>query len=323
MPPLKKTVLLFLALLLVGLVKLPFEKHYTYQLRERGIIPPTLSVEKWNRMGQTGLAGVLGGLRSAFAVALSLKAHGHFADQEWYELESDYDLITSLDPKNPFYWSHGGWHLAYNAASWARMDEELSPKERETIEREYLEKGDAFFHEGLKYLPDNIYLWSQIGSMWTSPYKRPDYPRAAAAWKEAAHRGENGIYQRRYFYTLGQIRGREYDALTYARELIQQDPRHLQYPTFRTLYFALQQLPGINPDIPTDILFKDKAQAYRDLYNYRFRTTEEHFYAGQIDKTLQRLSAELNVPAKLNPFLNPRRRRITKGEWQREMQAQK
>ncbi len=320
MPSFKKVVLLFLALVVMGLVKLPFEQAYHKQLRSRGIIPPALSVEKWNRMGQTGLAGVLGGLRSVFAVAFSLKAHTHFANQEWYELKKDYELITALDPKNPFYWNNGGWHLAYNAASWARMDPDLRPVQREAVEREYLEKGDAFFQEGLTHLPNDIDLWAQIGNMWSSPFKKPDYPRAALAWKEAAERGNNGIYQRRYFYTLGQIRGREHEALAYANKMLKDDSRHVRFPTFRTLYWCLSQLPGVPVQLSLEKIFGSHEQAYRELYNYRFRVQKEGFYGEPLDDTLRQLIQELNVPFKLDPFLNPRKQRLTSKEWNRIMQ---
>jgi len=322
MTNLRKNLLIFGALLVAGLIRLPFEKSYTANLRERSIIPEPISAENWNRMGQTGLAGTLGGLRSVIAVVWGLKAHDHFANMEWYELEKDYDLITSLDPQNPYYWNTGGWHLAYNAAAWARTNREFAPIQRDTLEREYLEKGDAFFHEGLKHLPNDIYLWSQIGNMWSSKFKRPDYPRAAKAWKEAAERGNNPRYQRRYLYTLAQIRGREFDALQYAQKLIKENPRHLLIPSFRTIYWILHSTPMLPSTISRpriEDVFGSKETAYQDLYNYRLRVKTENFCDYSLDEDMQILINELEIPVKLNPFLNPRRLPIYSSEWKRIM----
>ena len=131
-------------LTITGAIRMPMEQKMTEDYRERRIAAPKVSVETWNQMGQTSLAGTFGGLRSVMASMLSLKAQEHFSDQEWYELKKDYKVITSLDPYNSFYWSHGAWHLAYNAASWARNRHDLKPIQRDTMEREYLEAGDAF-----------------------------------------------------------------------------------------------------------------------------------------------------------------------------------
>lgn len=316
----RKLIQFTLALLLAGLAKVPLERSFTAELRDRNLIPPALTRERWNQLGQTGLAATLGGLRSVIAVIWNLRAHAHFADQEWYELERDYELITALDPYNPFYWNLGGWHLAYNAASAARANRDLPEAERLLIEREYLEKGDAFFRRGLSYLPNDVFLWSQIANLWTSPYKRPDLERALPAWKEAAERGQNPVYRRRYLYTLAQIPGREYQARAYAFRLLQEHPGHLRIPSFQTVLWSVQDLPGLPPSAPRltlEQIFGDQARAYRALYNYRFRVQEDGFFSGPLDQTLRELAAELDVPVALNPFLTPRQRRLTRTEWNR------
>lgn len=314
MKTLRKTTFFLLLLLGAGLVKLPLEKGFSQDLRERRIMPPALSNKVWSQLGQTGLAATLGGMRSVIAVGANLKAHSHFSNQEWYELERNYELITALDPYNPFYWYMGGWHLAYNAAGYSRTDFSKSEQERVLTEREYLEKGDAFFRRGLEYLPQSPSLWAAIGSLWSSPYKRPDHERAAAAWEKAAEYSGNRIYQRRYFYELAQIPKRRYEALDYGLKIVREDPYNLRLPNFRSALFALQGLPGARPELPLltlEEIFGDKERAYRDLYNYRYRVEEEGFFAGNVDETLAKLADELQVPVALNPFLTPRNRRLS------------
>ena len=242
----KKLAVVVLAMVVTGAMRMPVEQKMTEDFRERRIAAPKLSVETWNQMGQTSLAGTFGGLRSVMASILSLEAQDHFTEQEWYELKQDYDVITSLDPYNSFYWSHGGWHLAYNAASWARNRQDLKPIQRETMEREYLEAGDAFYRRGLKHLPDDHHLWGELGSLWANKFKRPDLERALEAYKMAASFGRSTIYARRYVYVLAQIPDREIEAYEEARKLVEENPDHLRLASFRSILYAL----WTNPSLP-------------------------------------------------------------------------
>lgn len=308
-----KTFVVTLGLLAAGAGRMNFEQEFTEKLRERNLAPPAINVSSWNRMSQSSLAGTFGGLRSAMAFFTSLSAHSHFENQEWYELKKDYEVITALDPYNSFYWSSGGGHLAYNAASWARSQRDQPEIERLTIEREYLEAGDAFLREGLRYLPEDHELWAEIGRIWSHRLKRPDPKRALEAWENAAEGSGNPVYQRRVFFTLSQIPGREHDALDLGLKMLEQEPRHLRVPTFRVILWALYG----NPDLPLSMrrpamteIFGTIKNAYRELYAYYFRIKDEGFYPGDVEANLRRLIIELKVPFHYNPFLSPRQRRI-------------
>jgi hypothetical protein len=312
-----KSILVCFGIVASGMIRMPIEAEMTQDLRERKLAPPPVKVTTWSRMGQSSLAGTFGGLRSAIAFFTSLSAHSHFQDQEWYELKKDYEVITSLAPYNPFYWSQGSHHLAFNAASWARTNRKFTETERLTIEREYLEAGDAFLRESLKYRPDDSYLWAEIARIWSHRLKRPDPVRALEAWENAARLSGNPNWERRVFFSLSQIRGREKEALDYALEVLKKYPQHIQAPTFRAALWALYQYPGLPPEMVRPSLidvFGSKKRAYRDLYNYHFRLQDEPFYPGRIDDDLRQLIIDLKVPFDLNPFLNPRQRRMS-SDW--------
>ncbi len=303
-----------------GYLRMPLEQKFTEDLRERKIVQPRISAESWSRMGQTSLAGAFGGLRSVMASMLSLQAHEDFEDQDWPALERKYDLITTLEPYNTFYWSHGGWHLAYNGAAWAKTNRDFSPVRRLALEKEFLEKGNAFYERGLEFMPEDEELWFERGAMWSNRYKRPDLPRAAESLKKAASFG-NPVYQRRYLYVIARIPGREIEAYDGAQKLLMQSPRHLRVPSFRCLFFIL----STNPALPEDALrpklgeiFRTKEQAYRELYNYRQRVLEENFYAGQIDEVMKELIEELKVPDQWNPFKTRTTRRIHDNDYLRK-----
>jgi len=278
-----------------GYLRMPVEQEFTEDLRERKIVQPQISAQTWSQMGQTSLAGAFGGLRSVMASMLSLKAQGNFEENEWYDLKKDYEVITALDPYNEFYWTHGGWHIGYNAASWARSNRDFSPAKRRIMEFDFIEAGDAFYRKGLDYLPDSRTLQFEIGALWSNKYKRPDLERAAEAFKMVR---------------------REAEAYEEAIRLISESSRHARLPTFRCLLVVL----GTNPELPQSILnptiddvFPNKEKAYQDLYNYRQRVLEENFYAGEVDRILKELIDELNVPDNLNPFVTPTTRRIHEG----------
>ncbi|YCM42555.1 hypothetical protein V2O64_14685 [Verrucomicrobiaceae bacterium 227] len=308
-----------------GYLRMPVEQNFTEDLRERKAIPPPISQEVWGQMGQNSFAGVLGGLRTVMASTRSLFAQKYFEEKEWYDLKREYEIITTLDPYNSFYWDHGGWHLAYNAAAWARFNEDLSPIRRQFLEREFLEAGDAFYHKGLALLPENAGLWSQVGRLWSNPHKRPDLNRAAEAYKMAAKYG-NSIDQRTYLSTLARIPGREIEALDVAAQLLISNRHHLAIPTFRSILFCL----STNPDLPENALkaklgevFIDKEQAYKDLYNYRPRVEKDGYYGGELDKVLKSLIEELHVPDHLNPFKPGSKPRIYDNNWRREVDQPK
>ncbi len=315
----KKIIVVLLGLTAAGLTKMPFEQKFTEELREQRLAPPTLSLEAWTQMSQNGLAGAFGGLRSVLAFFKSLEAHLHFEDQEWYELKNDFKVVTSLDPYNAFYWDQGSHHLAYNAASWARSQRDQPEIKRISIEKEYLEAGDTFLRNGLRYLPEDADLWAAIGRIWSHPLKRPDIPRAVEAWKKAAALSNNHVYERNYFLSLAKIPGREKEALDVALELVEVYPRNLTIPTFRCVLWSLYQ----NPQLPLDLkkptmvqLFGSKKRAYRDLHSYWYRINDDGFYAGNVGADLHQLVIDLNVPFEFNPFLSPRQRRIPRSWWQ-------
>lgn len=308
-----------------GYLRMPVEQKFAEDLQERRIMPPAIKSEVWSEMGQTSLAGAFGGLRSLMAALLSIGAHSHFEENEWYELKKDYEVITALEPYNAFYWEHGGWHMGYNAASWARHNRSFSPARRRLMELEYMEMGDAFFREGLKYLPDEDQLWFEIGAMWSHELKRPDYERAAEAYAMVRH-SPNPVYRRFYLITIARIPGREIEAYEEAMRLLREDGKlATMTPTFRCLLVVLASNPDLPPGSlrPTLDVFPNKEKAYQDLYNYWLRVLREGFYRGKVDEMLKELIEELDVPDELNPFLTPRRRPIYHSNWRETYEQEK
>ena len=319
-----------------GYLRMPKEQKFMEDLRERKIAHPQIDSEIWSKMGQTSLAGTFGGLRSVMASFMSIGAFDHFENNNWYELEKDFEVITALDPYNAYYWNTGAWHLGWNAASWARRNqrreietalkngnEDFSPTKQRLLEMEFLEKGDAMYREGLKYNPASEELWFDRGAMWSNEYKRPDLERAAEAFKELRN-SPDPVYRRRYLLTIARIPGREIEAYEEMVRLVSvSDPRNFSIPTFRVLLLIL----GSNPELPdgalrppVDVVYNNPEKAYEDLYNYWNRIKNDGYYAGNYDVLMKQLIDKLKVPDSLNPYVTEPKRPLYPSVWKRELE---
>ena len=319
----RNLVVIALVLAGTGYLRLPKEQRFMEDLRERKIAHPQIDPEIWSKMGQTSLAGTFGGLRSVMASFMSIGAFDHFENNDWYELEKDYEVITALDPYNSFYWDTAGWHLGWNAASWARRNQDFSRAKRRLFEMEFLEKGDAIYREGLKYNPASEDLWYEMGAMWSNEFKRPNLERASDAFKMLRN-SRNPVYRRRYLFTIARIPGKEIEAYQEVMRLFTQNPDiHLLTPKFRVLLVIL----GSNPELPDDTLrpqidpvFDSLEIAYRDLYNYWARIKFDNYYAGNYNLLMEQLIDKLNVPDSLNPFITEPKRPLYPKAWQTELE---
>jgi len=155
--------IIFLVLFLMGQVLQRPQQKLTEQLKEERFIQAQLSQEKQLKLGQTGAAVALGGLRSLIAAVMNLQAFGCFENQEWVELEQLYDVIVTLQPNNTYYWETGAWHLAYNAYYDFEEKLGLSPARCRLKQREYHQKGETFLLRAVEDNPGEMSLWQDLG----------------------------------------------------------------------------------------------------------------------------------------------------------------
>lgn len=319
----RNLIVIAIVLAVTGYLRMPKEQKFMEDLRERKIAHPQIDSEIWSKMGQTSLAGTFGGLRSVMASFMSIGAFDHFENNNWYELEKDFEVITALDPYNSHYWNIGAWHLGWNAASWARRNQSFSPAKQRLFEMEFLEKGDAMYREGLKYNPASENLWFDRGAMWSNEFKRPDLERAAEAFRELRN-SRNPVYRRRYLLTIARIPGREIEAYDEMMKLLLENQKfHFRIPTFRVLALIL----GSNTDLPNGVLrpridqvFATDELAYLDLYNYWIRIKQDGYYPGNYEMIMKQLIDKLKVPDSLNPYITEPKRPLYPSVWKREFE---
>lgn len=235
---------IFGTLLGFGTAKLKFEDQLSQEMVQQRLIQPPLKQGTHLKLGQTSAAVTLGGLRALVAAAWNLRAFVQFENTEWVKLEQSYQVITTLQPETIHYWETGAWHLHTNAAFYYREDPDLPPFRRNALYHQYLNKGSNFLEEGARQNPNSWRLHDNLGRVWTSQHKSPDYPRALVHYENALacdsmSENRRGILERTRFYCMARIPERAEEALELGQQLFRQSRRN-HLPSLINYIFALQ-----------------------------------------------------------------------------------
>ncbi len=311
----RKHVILALGLLAAGGLRMSWEAPLTREFRSDGLLAKPVETATREKIGQTSAAVALGGLRTLVATFLNLKAFSHFEAREWSELAETYDLIVDLAPNTPYYWTTGGWHLAYNSASDYLTRTDLPALRRREAWRDSIRRGRAFFERGTRLNPDEPSIQAELGALLSNSNKLLDFPAAAAAYKAAADTGKAFPYVRRgECLALARIPGRELEALDLARRLYA-DP-HNRLPTLCCVRFALESHadPSKDPLKLAISIFGDPRSAHDQLGEYWVRVQERYPLDG-VASALKILESILLVPADESVFKRALQPKETPDDW--------
>lgn len=301
----RRPLILVLVLLVAGAVRMPFEAALTRDLRAAGLLPAPLPVDIRDKIGQTGAAVALGGLRTLLATFLNLRAFTFFSERRWDDVASTFNTIVALAPRTTYYWETGAWHQAYNASAFYQYDSNLPPLRRHAAWRDSVVRGRAFLERGIRNNPGDPQLNAYLGSLLTDRNKfrafrdaDATFSAAAEAYRIAADAEGALPYLRRFqLYALARVPGREAEALALARTLYQ--TRSNRTPTLCCVMFALEI--HASPDIkdPAGValgIFDSPEDAYKTLAGYWLRAGERLPVHG-VAAALQALEATLGIPA--------------------------
>lgn len=304
MKALIKPLILVVALLAFGALRMPYEEALTRDLQASGLLTEKLQISTLEKIDQTKAAVALGGLRTLVASFLNLRAFTYFTEKRWNDVANTFDTIVDLAPHTRYYWDAGHWHMAYNASAHYMHDPNLSPVRRREAWRSSILKGRAFLERGIRNNPDDWSLLANLGYLLTDPNKYPAFrdrdacfAAAADAYKRAAETGRSLDYVRRFrFYALARIAGRETEALALARSLNAEGPRN-RTPTFLCLLFALEyhENPQIDAAARAVELFGSPRKAY-DALALHWQRTHERFPVFGVAKALEKLENDLAIP---------------------------
>lgn len=301
----RKSLILAVALLAFGAVRLPFEIKLNKQLQAARLFPATLEIGTRDRIGQTSSAVALGGLRTLVATFLNLRAFTFFTEQRWEDVGDTFDTIVDLAPQTRYYWETGSWHQAYNAASYYLNDDKLPPLRRREAWRSSIQRGRAFLERGIRNKPDDWSLYASLGFLLSDPNKfkafrdtDETFAAAADAYRKSAGTGKSPAYVRRSeLYSLARVAGRETEALELARSLYEESPRN-RMPTLLVLLLVLEAHENPSMDVVARAieLFGTAEKAY-DALSGHWQRTRERFPVYGVAAGLESLEKLLEISA--------------------------
>ena len=285
-----------------GAAKLRFEDDLTQDMVHDHLLQPPMREGTSLRLGQTGAAVALGGLRSLVASIWNLRAFLHFENLDWIKLEESYKVITTLQPQTTYYWDTGAWHLHTNASVYYKENKELSPFRRSAMRQKYIKKGSAFLEEGVRQNPDNWRLHNALARLWSDPHKLPDLPRALKHYEDtlackSLPNYKRAQFRRFLFYVMCRVPGREKEAYAMGRKLFYDSERN-HTPNLVSCLFALQNALHVPEDkrIPNNKLFPNKKLQLMWLKNYWLHRNMGYPMDG-VRQQIRKLELELENPA--------------------------
>lgn len=176
-----------LALLLLGVVKLPVEQAVSARMKEERLLDGTVDLGVWENLGQMGFAASLGGLRALVAGITYMRAYVAFENVEWAQVDSLFQLTSRLQPRDVSYWDEAAWHMAYNAASNYLHSDRVEPIMRGKLYHSHIERGIQILEDGLRFNPEDPRLLSRLGDIYA---KRKIEPQKAGEIYERVSRLE-------------------------------------------------------------------------------------------------------------------------------------
>lgn len=211
-------------LVLVGLVRLPVERSVEHELEAahfRDGLQFTQSMR--DQLGQLGFAATLGGFRSFLATMFELRSVSQWSQVDWDGLESSFNMMTQLQPREASYWSTAAWHLDKNAVSHYLHFDTRPEGERLRDAQTKSERARLFLMDGLKFNPENRFLLSDYANFLAK--RDGDHCQAADYFRKAyeAGQGRYPLALRFSAYELARCPGREQEAYTLLRRFYDED----------------------------------------------------------------------------------------------------
>ena len=105
------------------------------------------------QLGQSSTLAALGGLRSLVSIYITLHAHDAWQMTDWETVERDYQLITTLAPRDIDNFIRGAWHMWANASANYELNESIPTGLREKMRQTYIDKGIAILEQGIHNNP--------------------------------------------------------------------------------------------------------------------------------------------------------------------------
>lgn len=209
-----------LVLLAWGAVKWPWESSLEVEeaggLRRAELMVPVKG-EMRDRLGQGLALAALGGFRGLAANFLWMDVQRAWEMREWPRLRSLVEMVTTLQPRVPFFWTHGAWHLAWNASfDYERHFTGRGEDARRFMAKKWVDLGEELLQRGRVSLPESPQLLLKLGLLnWQ---RREDYLTAAEYYREASRLPKAPAYAFRFAGYGFEKAGKDEEAYEFLRK---------------------------------------------------------------------------------------------------------
>jgi len=208
----KRIVVLLVALLVFGAVKLPMERAITEAHRAAYFHGARLDLSLREQIGQGAFVAALSGFRGVIADILTIQAFTAWENTQWSRVIFLYNQITTLQPRVIMHWEMAAGYTASDA-SVAALEDPKQPRQalRVKASREFIQQGREFLERGIRNNPDRYVLFNKLGALLAQ--KTEDHYAAYEAFSKAAEFPDCMGYEKRFAaYELSRCPGREAQA---------------------------------------------------------------------------------------------------------------
>lgn len=221
-----------------GALLLPWAGRLGQEQLSAGLQYPPPPIERTDALAQQLTLFSMGGLRTFAAEILAMDATSAWLQQDWPRARARWQQITTLCPHRVNYWIRASRDMAKNAVAHTQEREDLGEHERAVMRKDYLDTAETLLQHGIANNPEDALLRLELAGFYEDLARRPQFAKAAEAYRDAIEHGASPMYWRWVFYNRCRIRGQEQDAWQLGRALFEQE-RH-RSPSLRCLLFVLQ-----------------------------------------------------------------------------------
>lgn len=208
----KTFLLVIIAVVVFGAVKLPAEHQLVLARAEHHLRSTPLDLNLREQIGQLGFVAALSGFRSVIADFLFIQAHVAWEQTAWSRVLLLFRQVTMLQPRGILFWDMAAWHMAWNA-SVSVLHNPSQPRLalRIKAQREYFDLGRDFLERGIQNNPESAQLWEALARLYRDKYR--DHARASEYFDKTAEKPDAPRYVKRFAaYELSHCEGREQEA---------------------------------------------------------------------------------------------------------------
>ena len=243
----KRFVLIVVAVVGFGLIRLPLEQHLVSAQRRLQFAEfrPDLGLRE--QLGQLAFIAAFSGFRAIVADAAFIQAHVAWERTEWGRVLLLFRQATTLQPRALLFWDMAAWHMGWNA-SVAALNDRAEPRKalRVKAQREYFALARDFLERGIQFNPERPQLYESLARLYKEKYN--DHARAAEFFAKAAALPGAPSYEKRFAaYELSYCEGREQEAYETLRHLYDMGERE-RLPTLIKRLKFLEETLNIPPD---------------------------------------------------------------------------